>query len=218
MSNLVPFAKTPAAVRRFLLAALCLLAAAPARAELHDSDFKQWALLAIQDNGRRKPIDTFARESLLRISGADTYKSLDGRTWQPNEFLLSALLNDGRDWKKEPIVLINYHPLSKELGLDETRKRFSFEELTKLKSLEAAANELHALRMRDREAKLDRRQQEIESVSGRLTLLSHLIGGDSFLIVPPPAGAPCCFSSGRGDGRRDDHARRDGQRRMAGSA
>jgi hypothetical protein len=31
-------------------------------------DFKQFGLLAIQDGGRRKPIDTFAREALIRIT------------------------------------------------------------------------------------------------------------------------------------------------------
>ena len=36
-------------------------------------DFKQWGLLAIQDGGRRKPIDTFARETLIKITGRSTY-------------------------------------------------------------------------------------------------------------------------------------------------
>jgi len=31
-------------------------------------DFKQWGLLAIQDGGRRKPVDTFAKETLIRIT------------------------------------------------------------------------------------------------------------------------------------------------------
>jgi len=31
-------------------------------------DFKQWGLLAIQDGGRRKPVDTFAQEALIRIT------------------------------------------------------------------------------------------------------------------------------------------------------
>jgi hypothetical protein len=30
-------------------------------------DFKQWGLLAIQDGGRRKPVDTFAKESPIRV-------------------------------------------------------------------------------------------------------------------------------------------------------
>ncbi len=122
---------------RFLVGLLLLIPAA-ARAELSDRDFKQWALLAIQDNGRRKPVDTFARESLLRISGRASYTSLDGHAWASNEFLLSALLGEGRDWKKEPVVLINYRPLVKELGLDPERKRYSFEELTKLPAFATA--------------------------------------------------------------------------------
>ncbi len=32
-------------------------------------NFHQFGLLAIQDGGRRKPIDTFARETLIRITG-----------------------------------------------------------------------------------------------------------------------------------------------------
>jgi len=35
-------------------------------------DFKQWGLLAIQDGGRRKPVDTFARETLIRVTGRST--------------------------------------------------------------------------------------------------------------------------------------------------
>src|SRR5207247_6006239 len=31
-------------------------------------DFRQWGLTAIQDGGRRKPVDTFARETLIRIT------------------------------------------------------------------------------------------------------------------------------------------------------
>lgn len=175
------------AVRCLLGVALCLLPAA-AHAELAEGDFKQWALLAIQDNGRRKPVDTFARESLLRLSGRASYKSLDGHVWAPNEFLLSALLGEGREWKKEPLVLINYRPLVKELGLDPERKRYSFEELTKLKSFETASAEIRALRLGNREAKLDRRQQEIESVGSRLSLLVRLMNGESLLIAPPAPG------------------------------
>ena len=42
-------------------------------------DFKQWGLLAIQDGGRRKPVDTFAKEALIRITGRSTYTDKTGR-------------------------------------------------------------------------------------------------------------------------------------------
>jgi hypothetical protein len=60
-------------------------------------DFKQWGLLAIQDGGRRKPVDTFARETLIRITGRSAYTDQAGRKWQPSDFVLSALL-ETHDW------------------------------------------------------------------------------------------------------------------------
>src|SRR5436305_919071 len=45
--------------------------AASADAPVADSsalNFKQWGLLAVQDGGRRKPVDTFAKETLIRIT------------------------------------------------------------------------------------------------------------------------------------------------------
>src|SRR5713101_9967534 len=50
-------------------------------------DFKQWGLLAIQDGGRRKPIDTFAKEALIRVTGRSAYADKTGRKWRPNDFV-----------------------------------------------------------------------------------------------------------------------------------
>jgi hypothetical protein len=91
--------------RRFIL--LILASALLAGASLGQStvspadssalDFKQWGLLAIQDGGRRKPVDTFAKETLIRITGRSTYTDKAGRKWLANDFILSALL-ETRDW------------------------------------------------------------------------------------------------------------------------
>src|SRR5438105_13180743 len=67
-------------------------------------DFKQFGLLAIQDGGRRKPIDTFAREMLIRITGRSTYADKTGRRWQPNGFAWSARI-DTRDWQNDTMSL-----------------------------------------------------------------------------------------------------------------
>ena len=77
---------------RFLLPAIILLfsgiclaqnADIPA-ADSSSLDFKQWGLLAIQDGGRRKPVDTFARETLIKITGRSSYTS-GAKTWQEVE-------------------------------------------------------------------------------------------------------------------------------------
>jgi cytochrome c-type biogenesis protein CcsB len=146
-------------------------------------NYSQFALLAIQDGGRRKPIDTFARETLIRITGRSTYADKAGRIWRPKDFILSALL-ETHDWPGEPMVLVSFGQLKEQLGLDKTQTRFSFTQLTTSPELNRLANEAHALRKAEKP--LSRLQQEVMSVSERLALFAHVMDGSAFLIVPAP--------------------------------
>jgi cytochrome c-type biogenesis protein CcsB len=143
--------------------------------------FKEWGLLAIQDGGRRKPVDTFAKEALIRITGRSTYTDKTGRTWRPNDFVLSAL-TETHDWKTESMVLISSGQLIDQLGLDKTQRRFSFAQLTSSAELQRLATEAQGLKRAEKP--LTRVQQEALSVSDRLTLLAHLMDGSALLIVP----------------------------------
>ena len=153
----------------------------PSAANSDGLDFKQFGLLAIQDGGRRKPIDTFAREALIRITGRSTYTDKAGRKWQPNDFVLSALL-DTHDWKNEPMMLISSGQLIEQLGLDKTQRRFSFAQLTGSAELQRTANEARALKRAEKP--LDRVQQEALSVNDRLALFGNVMNGNALLIVP----------------------------------
>jgi cytochrome c-type biogenesis protein CcsB len=149
-----------------------------------NSGFKHWGLLAIQDGGRRKPVDTFAKEVLIRITGRSTYTDNTGRKWRPNDFILSALI-ETRDWKNEPIVLVSSGQLVEMLGFDKTQRRFSFAQLTGSAELQRLATEARALKRAEKP--LNRIQQEALSVSDRLTLLAHVMDGSALTIVPAPA-------------------------------
>ena len=158
-------------------------AQAPLAADTASLDYKQFGLLAIQDGGRRKPIDTFARETLIRVTGRSTYTDKAGRKWTPNDFILSALL-ETHDWRNEPMVLVSLGQVIEKLGLDKTQRRFTFAQLTALPELNRLANEAHALRKAEKP--LDRLQQEVMSVSERLALFANVNNGNAFLIVPAP--------------------------------
>src|SRR5271168_4459290 len=86
---------------------LLLLGFAPAFCA--DLNFDAWGKLAIQDNGRRKPIGSFAYESLVRLSGKSTLTA-NGRTWSADEWVLSMLLGTNK-WEKEPMILVASRPL-----------------------------------------------------------------------------------------------------------
>src|ERR1700704_5289615 len=157
---------------RFFFTLLCLLLSGGCLAQNADMpagdssslDFKQWGLLAIQDGGRRKPVDTFARETLIKITGRSTYTS-GAKTWQATDFILSMLL-DTHDWKKEPMILVSLGELKQRLGLPEQQRRFSFAQLAALPELNALAGQAHALRKAEKP--LSRLQSEVMSVSERL--------------------------------------------------
>jgi cytochrome c-type biogenesis protein CcsB len=146
-------------------------------------DFKPWGLLAIQDGGRRKPMDTFAKVTLIRVTGRSAYTDRAGRKWQPSDFVLSVLL-DTHDWKNEPMVLISSGQLIEKLGLDKTQRRFSFAQLAGSTELQRIANEAGALKRAEKP--LDHIQQEALSVSDRLTLLARIMNGSALLIIPSP--------------------------------
>src|SRR5881275_3633963 len=131
----------PLKIRAFIFAAVVsVLAAHLSATDAPDLDFKQWGLVAIQDGGRRKPVDTFAKETLIRITGRSAYTDAAGRQWRPNDFVLSALL-ETRDWKNEPMVLVSFGKLKEQLGFDKTQRRFSFAQLAGSAELQRIANE-----------------------------------------------------------------------------
>jgi cytochrome c-type biogenesis protein CcsB len=177
-----PFSCVPALI-------LLMLTAEPGRAQqsvpgdTRQLDFKEFGLLAIQDNGRRKPIDTFARQALIQLTGRSSYTDKAGRQWTPNDFLLSALL-ETRDWKEEPMVLVSFGKLKEELGLEKTQRRFSFAQLSGAAALPQIANE--ARERKRAEKPLDRVQQEALSVSDRLALFARVMDGSALLMVAAP--------------------------------
>ncbi len=111
-------------------------------------DFKPFGLLAIQDNGRRKPIDTFAKQTLVRLTGRSTYADKAGRKWTANDLLLSALL-ETHDWKNEPMILVSFGKLKEQLGLEKTQRRFPFAQLSGSPELQRIANEARACHGRE---------------------------------------------------------------------
>lgn len=150
-------------------------------ADTRGLDFHQFGLLAVQDGGRRKPIDTFSRETLIRIAARSTYTDKAGRKWQANDFIFSAAL-ETHDWRTEPMVLVSLGQLKEKLGLDKTGRRFSFAQLVASTELQRLTNEAHALKRAEKT--LDRVQQEALAVSDRLALLANAMNGSALRIVP----------------------------------
>ena len=80
--------------------------------------------IAILDNGRVKPLDTYAENILLRFSGRRDFERKDAIAW------LAKLIFAPETTKDDKIFLINHPDIPESLGLKiEKRRRYSFAQL-----------------------------------------------------------------------------------------
>ncbi|MEO0802772.1 MAG: cytochrome c biogenesis protein CcsA [Cyanobacteria bacterium J06642_2] len=139
--------------------------------------------LAVQLDGRKKPLDTVARETLVQIHGASTYRTTDGQTLDATSAYLSLWFND-RDWNREPLILVNYRPLKVAVGIDEERKYFSFSEL-----MQSSLPKYFSQARQQQVANLDlsRSDREALTIADRMSLMLDTVANVGALpLVPHP--------------------------------
>jgi cytochrome c-type biogenesis protein CcsB len=139
--------------------------------------------LAVQLDGRKKPLDTVAQETVAKIHGSTTYKLTDGRREDALSTYLAMWFNT-RNWNEEPFVLVSYRPLKEATGLDLERKHFTFQELMANRDLTAIVSQAH--RQELNEAALSRNEREALTIEDRLNLLYQSVGDRRLPIVPHP--------------------------------
>ena len=138
--------------------------------------------LAVQLDGRKKPLDTVAKETVAQIHGKTSYTTSDGNKLNYLDTYLSLWFND-RDWNLEDFILFSYRPLKEQLGLDPDRKYFSFAELIQ--------SDLGRIIMTAREKQagkidLNRNEREALTIEDRLALTVASVGDSQLPLVPHP--------------------------------
>ena len=139
--------------------------------------------LAVQLDGRKKPLDTVARETVAKIHGSTHYTVSNGEKLDYQQAYLSLWFNN-RDWNDEPFVLFSYRPLKEALGLDVERKYFSFKELAYSGLGEVV---LTARRKQLEDEDLTRDQREAQTIEERLDLMLRTVGTGNLPLVPHPS-------------------------------
>ena len=138
--------------------------------------------LAVQLDGRKKPLDTVAKETVAQIHGKTNYTTADGEKLSYLDTYLSLWFNN-RDWNQEDLILFSYRPLKEQLGLDPDRKYFSFAELIQ--------SDLGTIIMTAREKQADkidlsRDEREALTIEDRLALTVATVGDSQLPLVPHP--------------------------------
>jgi cytochrome c-type biogenesis protein CcsB len=141
--------------------------------------------IAIQDGGRTKPFDTFARETARRLTGARPFGFESVKGLEPSEWVLSMLAVPDR-WQSEKIVKVTHAGLREAAGLPKDTDLFSFKELTSHEGFLSAAEKAHEKVRKDREAKLDPIEREITDLYENLSVMAGVFSGEGLHIVPHP--------------------------------
>ncbi|MFM8270554.1 MAG: cytochrome c biogenesis protein [Pseudomonadota bacterium] len=136
---------------------------------------------AIQDRGRIKPYDTFARESVLYVTGKNKWKGLNA-----NEVTFGWLVSLDKEWRDEEFIRVDYKPLKDALGLEVKRQYFRPEELDTLPALDKMLRE--AGQKESRKERLSNLEKKAIELQNKKNLLESIVGGNSLVVLPNPKG------------------------------
>src|SRR5687767_211614 len=142
--------------------------------------------LAIQDGGRNKPFDTFARETARRIAGARPFGFERVMKLDPVDWVL-AMMADPERWRRESVIRVTHAGLRDAAGLPHGKDRYSYEELAGHAGLQAAIEKVHAKLRADREARLDPIEREISTLADSLGQLDGIFTLDAIRVIPHPS-------------------------------
>ncbi len=170
----------------------------------------QWEALrylAIQDRGRLKPLDTFAKESVLFVTGKTSWNGI-----QPAEVIFGWLMGFEKEWESEPFIRIDHEPLKRRLGLDEHRRYFSPKELESNEELPKFLREV--MKKEKRRTGLDEIEKKGVQLQNQRGLVDAIAGGQALTLLPNPGGLdkPWYSLSALAEGRQPPYSSADVQK------
>jgi cytochrome c-type biogenesis protein CcsB len=146
-----------------------------------DWSFKEAGLIPVQSGGRLKPLDSYAREVVLYMTGSRSFQG-----WDPVDFLFS-MITYPTSWDEKQFIQVGRVDVKRQLGLDEKRTRFSPRELISNYALAQYANETPRAQTAaptGAMAKKDQREEELKRVLDRLGLFRSIVTGEAWLVIP----------------------------------
>ena len=132
--------------------------------------------LPVQDGGRVKPLDTFARETARRVTGARAFGSDSVAGREAVDWIVSLWASPDT-WRGERIVRVADAALRAHAGLPADRERFSFEEIVSSEAFLAAAEE--ARQRQEQGEPLSAAQDGVARLYGNLSLMAAVMAGDA---------------------------------------
>jgi cytochrome c-type biogenesis protein CcsB len=149
--------------------------------------FLNIGLVPIQSGGRAKPLDTFARDVSLYVTGSKKFHG-----WEPIDLLLSWIAFP-QEWQTQQFIRVTREDVRRQLGLDESRTFYSPQELFKnailLQYAERMGGGAPAGSSPPGAPATHPREQELKAVLDRMGMFHSIVSGHGWPVVPKPAPA-----------------------------
>ena len=136
--------------------------------------------IPVQDGGRVKPYQTFARETLQLIYGKSSFEKR-----QAEEVIFTWMLIPDH-WNTVPLFEVKLFGLKEALGLSSKEKYFTFADLISNPKLPLVFQELKV--KRERQEKLNPFFQAVQRLENQLNLYSAIQKGQGLKVLPTESG------------------------------
>ncbi len=173
------------AAAAFVLLGLLGFAAPPAGAAqaIDPATLETLRHLPVQHDGRVMPLDTVARETARKVTGQERWDGLD-----PVALVLGWVFEPW-DWTGKPLVRVGGHSLAAAIGMPETTRRASFNDLVRNPRFMGFLQQARAAE--EARQPLDSVLREASKLGERLVAMQVFLDRTALRVVPPqgdPAG------------------------------
>lgn len=139
--------------------------------------------LPVQDGGRIKPYDSFARETLELIYGKQSYKrSPEDSRKEPAYLIVMSFILAPESWVQMPLFEVNHLDVKTRLGLPADRKHFKGDEIFKKEEFANLMQELSD--KRESKEKLTPYFQALQRLENQLMVFRELTAGRLLRVSP----------------------------------
>ena len=140
--------------------------------------------LPVQDGGRVKPFDSFARETLELIYGRSSFKRPTNSQSEPAYLIVMSFLLSPESWVEVPLFEVNNLEIKKYLGLAAEDKHFKGNDLFKGEKFANLMQQLND--KRESKEKLNPYFQAVQRIENQFFVFKEMAAGNLLKVYPVP--------------------------------
>ncbi len=140
--------------------------------------------LPVQDSGRVKPFDTFAKETLELIHGRRSFKASERAKPIEAHWVILTWMLSPESWISRPLFEVRHHSVLEQLKLPADRKYFTADEVFKSEKFSNLMQELQ--NKRETKEKLDPYFQAVQRLENQFYIFREIASGKMLKVYPVP--------------------------------